>query len=341
MLRPDILIVGHGLAGTMLAWEFERAGISFAIADANPAAAMSRVAAGIINPITGRRLVKSWRIDALLPAARAAYQELGIALGLAAWRDLRVRRLFADERERRVAEEKHARAEFAPFVVAPPDDIGLWIEGAARIDPAELLPAARARWKKQGRLRTEAVEIFIEADRHFSVIDCTGIAAARGKAFDFIPWEFSKGEILALSVGGLAPNVVLNDGHWLLPVAPGQAWIGATHQPQFADALPSVDGRAALEAAAEKLLARPFAITGHFAGVRVNLPDKRPIAGRHPGNPRIGLVNALGAKGALWAPWLARQWVNHLTEGVAFDREIALERFFRAAPARVAGESRE
>ena len=76
-----------------------------------------------------------------------------------------------------------------------------------------------------------------------------------------------------------------------------------------------------------KVRGRPFSVTGHSAGVRVNLPDKRPIAGRHPDNPRLGIINGLGAKGALLAPMLARQWVNHLTEGVPFDAEVDVRRF--------------
>ena len=71
-MRADFLIVGQGLAGTLLAWECERVGCSFAIADAGHATASSGVAAGMINPITGRRLVKSWEIDGRLPVARAA-----------------------------------------------------------------------------------------------------------------------------------------------------------------------------------------------------------------------------------------------------------------------------
>jgi len=41
------------------------------------------------------------------------------------------------------------------------------------------------------------------------------------------------------------------------------------------------------------------------------------------------MIGGLGSKGALWAPGLARQWVNHLTEGVPFDPETDLNRFRR------------
>src|SRR4051812_1175311 len=123
-MGADILIVGQGLAGTLLAWEFERAGISFAIANDGHASAASLVAAGLLNPITGRRLVESWRIDTLLPAARRVYRELEAALGVPLWRERRVRRFFADDRERRVAREKYARGELGDYVATAPDESG-------------------------------------------------------------------------------------------------------------------------------------------------------------------------------------------------------------------------
>jgi glycine oxidase len=330
-MRADILIIGQGLAGTLLAWEFERSGIPFVVADQGHAGAASRVAAGIVNPVTGRRLVKSWRIDTFLPLARAAYRELETVLGVPLWREIRVRRLYADERERGVAAEKYARGELAPYVAVPPDGAGFWIEGAARVDVPTLLNATRARWRATGRLVEEVFDVQNPRDKFDLVIDCRGVAGARDEAFGFVPWEFSKGQILTLAVDGLAPDVVLNRGHWVLPVAEGVAWIGATHEPRFTDLAPEPAARKLMEESATRLLDRPFSVTGHHTGVRVNLPDRHPVAGRHPADQRLGICNGLGAKGALWAPVLARQWVNHLTEAVPFDPEVTVERFWRGA----------
>lgn len=322
-MRPDLCILGQGLAGTLLAWELERAGIPFVIVDAGHAASSSRVAAGIINPITGRRLVKSWRIDALRPLAEAAYRALEAELGVGVWRAMRVRRAFRDGRERRIFAEKQARGELAPFA-GDGDDTGFWIEGAARVDTGALLIAARARWRAKGWLREERADGATALAAHGLVIDCTGAAGARGGG---VPWEFSKGEILTLATDGLDPEVIVNAGHWLLPTGPGAAKVGATHEPGATDTTPTPAARALLETSARELGARDFHVTAHEAGVRVNLPDKHPVAGRWPGEPRRGVINGLGAKGVLLAPMLARQWVNHLTEGVPFDAEIDVARF--------------
>ncbi len=334
-MRPDILILGQGLAGTLLAWELEQAGIAFELLDPGHAAAASSAAAGIVNPVTGRRLVKSWRIETLGPAARATYRALEEALGLPLWRDLRVWRRFADESERTTWSRRMARGDLGPYAGAATPD-GFWIESAARVDFGALLAGARRRWRAAGRLREAAQlpsDLARTCERHALVIDCTGQAAAEGGAFGFVPWEFSQGEVLEVAVDGLDPGVVLNRRQWVVPVGPGTAWVGATHVPGGRTAQPTAAARAVLADAARDLLGArtPFVITGQRAGVRVNVPDRRPVAGRHPERPRLGLINGLGGKGALWAPLLARQWVRHLAAGEAFDPEIAVSRFAAAA----------
>lgn len=326
-MPSDILILGQGLAGTLVGWALEKAGLSFAIADPGHARAATLAAAGIVNPITGRRLVKSWRVEELRPLAATTYRELEQAFGAQLWSDMRVRRFFADQREQCAFAAKSARGELAPFAGAG-DDEGFWIEGAARVDLPRLLQLARARWRAAGKLREEAVTLAAARERHACVIDCRGLATTLEREFAFVPWEFSKGEVLELACEGLAPEVILNRRHWAVPVGNGAAWVGATHEPGRTDATVSAEARRTLEASAAALLPPPFAVQGQRAGVRVNLPDKRPVAGKHPGDARIGMVNALGAKGALLAPWLARQWAEHLSTGAAFDPQVDVQRFW-------------
>ena len=328
-MGADVLIVGQGFAGTLLAWELERAGISFVVADAGHERAATRAAAGIINPITGRRLVKSWRIDPLRPAAAAVFRELEATLGVPLWHEMRVRRIFAEAREREIFAAKQARGELAPYA-GESDDTGFWIHGAARVEMGALLTAARVRWRAAGCLGEAVTDLDAAASRHALVIDCTGMAATEREDFRFVPWEFSKGEVLTIAVEGLAPDVVLNRRHWITPVGEGSAWVGATHAPGVRESRPGEAARVALEKSARELLGgRDFAVTGQRAGVRVNLPDKRPVAGRHPERERIGLINGLGSKGGLWAPFLARQWAEHLATGKPFDPETDLRRFGR------------
>jgi glycine oxidase len=326
-MRPDILILGQGLAGTLFAWELERAGISFEIIDHGHDTAASAAAAGIINPITGRRLVKNWKFETLLPIARETYRGMEDVLGIPLWHDMRIRRIFADEPECAIGADPRKRADLAEFIESVDDD-GWWLRSAARVDVAALLAHAKKRWAAAGKLRSETVEFHCAATHHSLVIDCRGFMGTKASMFGFVPWEFSKGELLELAIDGLDSDVILNRRMCVVPHGSGGALAGATHEPGVVDAGQSPQARILIETATRGILGngRPFLVTGHRSGIRVVLPDKRPVAGRHPEWSQLGVINGLGGKGALWAPALARQWVKHL-QGAGFDREVDVRRF--------------
>ena len=68
-MQVDFLIVGQGICGTMLSWYLHKEGKTFLVIDEEKPNSSSRVAAGVINPVTGRRYAYSWMIEDLIPFA--------------------------------------------------------------------------------------------------------------------------------------------------------------------------------------------------------------------------------------------------------------------------------
>lgn len=327
-MNGSVLIVGQGLAGTLLAWTCEREGVPFVVTDAGHERASSRVGAGMITPVTGRRWVKSWRVDAWLAPALATYREIETMIGVPLVRRLRVRRLFRDAGERRALEERVAKGELAPYIAAV-DDRGAWIEGAAQVDTAALISALRIRWLESGHLIERRVDPCVASADFSRTVVCGGAEAV--DAFAFVPWERAWGEIIEGDLPGLDPGVVLNRGHWLLPEAGDRVRVGATYE--RADVLddrgPSAAARDALARSAAELAGRPLGVLGQEGGWRVTAPDRRPCAGLHPETTRLGLLGGLGSKGTLWAPALAGQWIDFLREAMAFPAEVDVARFWK------------
>ena len=79
--KIDVIVVGQGLAGTLLTYFLWKKGKSVVVIDPAHRDASSAIAAGIINPITGYRFVKSWLLDEILPVAESTYHELADLLG--------------------------------------------------------------------------------------------------------------------------------------------------------------------------------------------------------------------------------------------------------------------
>jgi glycine oxidase len=323
--RP-LCIVGQGLAGSLLGWCCERAGVPFRIVDAGHASAASRVGAGLINPLTGRRLVPTWRIAEWRDPALRFYQELERELGIPLVTPIRVHRRFRREEER----ARFLGRREDPAVGrwwASHDDDGIWIHDGAQIDTAGLIAELRKRWQTCGWLdeRRLVTEPAAGVDDGGAVIWCLGGSVPGG--FEHVPWERAPGEILQGRLPGLASGVLLNDGHWVLPGPAGWARVGATYHRDGAAAGPTTAAREELVTAARRLTGRELEVGAHEAAVRMTTADRRPVIGWHPQRAGWGVFGGLGSKGALWAPQLAQQWLGLLTAGRPVDPEVDVARF--------------
>lgn len=321
-MAASVLIIGQGLAGTMLGWSLARAGVAFRIIDAGHEAAASRVAAGIINPVTGQRWVKTWRIDELWPLAQATYGAMQDDFGVRLWRELTIRRYWRTEKEHRTLLNKIERGVLAPWVKSV-DATSCVLAPAARVNLPAMLAAARKRWRAGGRLVEGRFDWAARAGHDGWVIDCTG-AAAREGLFAARAFAVSKGEVLRARIAGLGADEIRHRGHWVLPDDSGDAWIGASHEPGVDDLQPTGQAREALLRSARQLERGEIEITAHLTGLRLAARDMRPMIGLHPDDARVGIFGALGSKGVLYAPWLAQQWVEKITQGRPFDPAVDL-----------------
>ncbi len=331
-----VLIVGQGLAGTALGLECEASGLDFVIASEGHAAAASRVAAGLVNPITGQRWVKSVRVDELLPFAHARYAAWEETLGVRLWHPLALTRLWRDAAERSTVEAKIARGELAPYA-GRASDAGLEIAGAAWVDLPALLDAAARRWRAAGRLRDSAVtpdawrvdDAGVEwgGERFAAAILCTGAGSLMRAAFAPLSFTPAHGEMIVVRGTQHAADTALIRGRWFLAGRDGTARVGATYERGREDVAVTSAARAKLQAAAEALTGEKLEVSAHSAGVRLTLPDRMPLAGWHPRLRRVGVLGALGSKGTLWAPWLARAWTDVLRgDRVDFPTDAAVGR---------------
>jgi glycine oxidase len=100
MARTDGVIVGQGLAGTVLAWQLRFRGVRVLVLDDPKPMTASRIAAGLVTPITGQRLVPSWRFSEFWPVAVEFYRRVERETGVMFFREVPMVRLFKSEAER-------------------------------------------------------------------------------------------------------------------------------------------------------------------------------------------------------------------------------------------------
>jgi glycine/D-amino acid oxidase-like deaminating enzyme len=72
---------------------------------------------------------------------------------------------------------------------------------------------------------------------------------------------------------------------------------------------------------------RECEVVGLWRGVRcVFGSDHRPLVGEVPGQPGLFVIGALGSKGLLWAPFLARRLASNLLAGTSIPAEVIADR---------------
>lgn len=149
------LIVGQGLAGSCLAWEFFHRSIPFEIVD-NGSGGSSRVAAGMVNPITGKNFQPSWRIKEFHPQAVSFYTDLELKLDASFWHPLPVLRLASSEKEWKKIEGKFDKLEVIPWlqssnIPTPPGFAGaVELKGGGRLDTFAFMEATRRFFTNYG-----------------------------------------------------------------------------------------------------------------------------------------------------------------------------------------------
>ena len=339
-----ILLIGQGIAGTMLARALERRGAQVSLADAALPGSASAVAAGIINPVTGKRFVKSWRFDEFFPAAKSAYQILETELGIKVWSEQSILRLLTTPEE---ANDWSARCTLPDYVdfLRESGDAGDWaglvkpgfkfgiIQRAARIDFQELISAFRQKaistgvFLKKKLDSHEAKQLLGEYD---SIIFCEGYRGQENHFFPDLPWQLAKGEALLVRFEeerAIKIVEMLKKTMTLVPVGDNLFWAGGSYQWHFPDLMPSDGEKTFILNHLREMLAAPFEIVGHMAGVRPTVKDRRPFIGQSRINSNVFIFNGLGTKGALLAPFWAEHFAAHLLEGKQLDAAVDVRRF--------------
>ena len=114
--EQKILVIGQGLAGSLLAWHLYKAGQNITLVDHPSQKAASLAAAGIINPITGKRIAKTKSYELYFKYAKTFYQNLENELGKSFFFLRTIQRNFKDKKEKEIINRKIHELEYSPFI---------------------------------------------------------------------------------------------------------------------------------------------------------------------------------------------------------------------------------
>ncbi len=348
-MTVDYLLVGRGLAGTVLAHTLLNKGLNIRILDANILPSSSEVAAGIFNPVTGNRLIKTWQADVLFPFLASFYQQLETQLGEQFLQFKPIYRPFRSVEEQNEGISQTSSPDLDKFIqpvlntslfaeFAQNEWGGLATKHSGYVAVSHLLKASRRYLESRevlinsnldtAELQISDTDVTWKGIRARKIIFCEGTHAIHNPYFNWLPFRQVKGQLLTVEIQAQIPDYIFKQGVFLVPLPNNTAKVGATYEWRELNWEPSAKARQELTEKLEQWLKPAYRITGQQVGIRPATADRRPFFGLHPEYSSLGIFNGLGSKGVSMAPYYAHHFAEFLENGKELDKEVNINRYF-------------
>jgi glycine/D-amino acid oxidase-like deaminating enzyme len=343
-MASDVIIVGQGICGSLLSWSLLQKGISLKVYDVGSDSSATTAASGIINPITGKRFVKSWLVDELFPKAEAVYANISEAIGADFYTKMPIYKLLESVKEQN---DLSARATEPGYERYFPNtelqyldrdkvknDFGSFvIHGGGKLDTALFISAYR-KFLKEKNILVEKPFSYEEATISGSkVVFCNGFKAAGTGIFTSLPWQIVKGEYLLVRIKDFYPDRIVSGDTTISPTAEKDVYYaGATYQWHYETEAPTEQYKNEVIESLHKMLHIPFEVLYHGAGVRPSAKYRRPFIGFHPEYPHVGIFNGMGTKGISLSPYFSEHFAAHIVDGVALLADVDIAKTMIARP---------
>ena len=285
----------------------------------------SRIAAGLITPITGRRMTPTHRYKESYRHAAAFYQRIERELNCLFFDEKPAIRQFVNNDEQHAFEKKLGESDVR-FTTLKDDSgrvTGIEMRDAARLNLPRFLDQTRQHFSSFGQYQQAELDpdtdIVIDQSgvlvarlniRSAFVVYCQGYQANRNRWFPTAPDGPTKGEILRVRLTGYREDKVIHKGVWLVPdgseADEGFFLLGATYDRVHLNDEPTTAGREELLSGLKQITGETPVVIDHVAAVRAGMKRRRPIVGPHPDSDRVFVLNGLGSRGALLAPVAAQ-----------------------------------
>jgi glycine oxidase len=325
----NFLVVGQGLAGSLLAWELHQKGFSIAVVDEGLPNTSSKIAAGMFNPINTKRFTVSYNAEASIKEALAVYKAIENELQIEIIHHQNIYNVFGNNKEvndysakldhpffkqytnENPALEKNIIQPFGAF------EVGLsgWVDVKKMLDAMRNFIATRyillEEFFDYTLLKQEENWVYKNITAE-NVVFCEGFKGNNNPFFTELNIIPCKGDILEFEAPLLQPTRVVKKGIYIVPLGEGKFKCGSTYKWENNDVTPLLSDKEELTQKIAELINVPFTITTHYAAIRPTTKTREAIIAKHPTLPNMYALNGLGTKGVINGVKCIRQLIETL-----------------------------
>lgn len=337
----DYIIIGGGLAGTTLAYRLKKLGAEVKLFDEPERNFSSSVAAGIFNPVTGKRMALTWKAAEMFDELHSFYPKIEDETGVKFYCEMPVYKLFESVFEQNEWLNKQEKSGFNKFINSQLQTLktekvknpfgALQILGSGSVNCNPFLEALHHRFTSDNtlhyghfecsRLEVSKEVIKYENIRSQAIIFCDGAYSLSNQFFNYLPHKPVHGEILEVEIEDFYDDRIISKGVFIMPTEGKKYLVGSTYNWDLTEPVVTSGGKEVLIAKLKEIIKTDFIITAHFAGIRPSSKDRRPYLGQHPVYKNMFIFNGFGSKGVSLIPYLSKVFTNYLLN----DAELPAE----------------
>jgi len=328
-MRVNTLVVGQGIAGSLVAFMLHQQNISYMVVDPGYPNTASKVAAGMFTPISGKRKTIHENVLQQISFAIDTYKKIGELIGKNILHLENIYEIPASAEEQNILDKRSGEEKFEKYILHKPGKLpnikqefkSFEITNSGWVDCSLFINSFRD-WLKQKDALIE--EIFDYSALHINkdfiqyknseaenIIFCEGYSVSKNPFFldeNIIP---CKGDVLTIEYKNFDTNyIVKKDSCYLVHSEKNMFKTGSTYQWNNNDKTLEESGRKEIESKLNAMLENEYTVINHQSAIRPTTQNREVIARRHTVDPRLFMLNGLGTKGILQGPWWAKYVVG-------------------------------
>ena len=347
MKKFDYIIVGQGLAGTVLAFQLTQMGKRVFVIDKFRSSTSSKVAFGAYNPMVLKRFTACWKVEEQLPPLYQFIKSFEETFDTGIHTPLQLWRKFHSVQEQNLWLEKSEKPRLRAFMNTTfksndseeiSADFGFGeVKHSGRVDLKKMISIFRTHLDAGGSLLNEAfdysaMEVSEKYIRYQSVeaekiVFCEGHRLTQNPYFDYLPLMRTKGELLTVKLKGFQAKQLLKSSISLLPLGAEEYKLGATFNWDDKDEVCTEEAKQELLSKLNDLVNISPELINHEAGLRPTVKDRRALLGAHPSHDNVLVFNGLGTRGLLISPYLSLQLIHFMEKGKMIEPEVDIKRY--------------
>ena len=339
----DFIIVGQGIAGTILAFELLKRNKRVKVVDKFQENSSSRIALGIYNPLVLKWFTRSWKAEIQLKKLSSfckdfenefnvkinhksnIYKFLESNFSINNW----IEKQFSPNRKDFMSEELN-------YLDGIQNPFGVVLQ-SGWVDIKLMLDSFRNFLKKNNSIINESFVFdemkvnkdFIKYNNYISkyIVFCEGASVINNPYFNNLGFKMTKGEIIHFKSTDLKLKKIIHSGIITIPISKDTYYAGATFNWDINSLIPSEIAKNEIIDKIKKIKNFNYELIDQKIAIRPSVVDRRAIIGSHHKYNNLYLMNGLGSRGMLLAPYLVKQLCSSIFDNKKINSEININRF--------------